>query len=290
MVDAVGGVDLTVEKKLNYDDNWGNLHVHLKPGFQHLNGTQAMGYVRIRHSDDDLTRSERQHTFLEAVREKVENPANFGRLPDALNAITDSIHSDLKNEQLLTVANFARQLPKERVNLTTLPVIEGPSYVYVKIKESEEMLQKIFSPTGDPITINVPSYDIVRGLEGRGGSGRHHKGRRRGATATTPQDDNAGPTFALPDDTIPPPDDNMTSTDMPSTGDADKDKPANPADGNTGDKTGGDKDKTGGDSGKTGGDNGKTGGDSDTKDKPNKPNDTPPTTPKTNPGTDDKGA
>ncbi|MGB9880929.1 MAG: LCP family protein, partial [Anaerolineae bacterium] len=38
MVDLLGGVDLYVEKDMHYDDNWQDLHIHLKKGYQHLNG------------------------------------------------------------------------------------------------------------------------------------------------------------------------------------------------------------------------------------------------------------
>jgi LCP family protein required for cell wall assembly len=45
-VDALGGVDLMVPdvegggRGMNYDDNWGNLHIHLRPGKHHLDGYQ----------------------------------------------------------------------------------------------------------------------------------------------------------------------------------------------------------------------------------------------------------
>src|SRR5439155_21810551 len=74
IVDAVGGIDLNVEKRLKYDDNWGHLHVNLFPGYQHLSGEKAMGYVRIRKLDSDFNRSKRQHAFLEAVRTKLKSP------------------------------------------------------------------------------------------------------------------------------------------------------------------------------------------------------------------------
>ena len=48
VVDAFGGVDLDVERDMDYDDNWGNLHIHLKKGLQHLSGQQAVGYIRFR--------------------------------------------------------------------------------------------------------------------------------------------------------------------------------------------------------------------------------------------------
>ncbi|MFN3421050.1 MAG: LCP family protein, partial [Armatimonadota bacterium] len=48
LVDMVGGVDIFVEYDMHYDDNWGKLHIHLQRGFQHLNGEQALGFVRYR--------------------------------------------------------------------------------------------------------------------------------------------------------------------------------------------------------------------------------------------------
>ena len=42
VVDMLGGVDIDVPdyegggRGMNYDDNWGQLHIHLKPGLQHL--------------------------------------------------------------------------------------------------------------------------------------------------------------------------------------------------------------------------------------------------------------
>src|SRR5205807_9350050 len=85
IVDAIGGIDVDVSKKLDYDDNWGNLHIHLKPGYQHLNGYQAMGFVRMRHSDSDEMRSKRQHEFMEAMRSKVKAPGTWMSLPEMFN-------------------------------------------------------------------------------------------------------------------------------------------------------------------------------------------------------------
>jgi len=205
IVDAVGGVDLTVEKQLDYDDNWGNLHIHLKPGYQHLNGYHAMGYVRMRHSDNDLMRSQRQHEFLEALRKKVTSPKSFMKLPDVLNALTESIKTDLTQEQLLTLGNFARQLPKEKIALSTLPVIEGPSYVYVKTTPSAELVSKMFFDSDLPIvSINVPDRSSAPVFEGRRSRRRRHR-PVSGAEANVPRDDNGEPLDTEPNDIIATP-------------------------------------------------------------------------------------
>ena len=154
-VDTLGGVDVMIHKPLDYDDNWGNLHVHLKPGYQHLNGYQAMGYVRIRHSDNDLERQKRQHEFLEALRGKIASPSGIFSLPGLLEVISNNTKSDLSNDQLLTLATFSRNIPKENVHLETLPVTEGSTFVYVIPHKAEALIRKMFYKKDDKIAINV---------------------------------------------------------------------------------------------------------------------------------------
>ena len=198
VVDALGGVDVNVQKKLDYDDNWGNLHIHLKPGPQHMNGYHAMGYVRIRHSDDDIQRTMRQQDFMEALRSRIKSPANLLRLPNALNAITDSIKTDMTQEQLITVANFARILPKEKIQVGTLPVTEGPSYVYIKRKEDAAIIRKFFYNDDEmaDVTVNAPGEDIVARLSRKA---RHKRHGKRAATVTGPQDDDGQPLLSNQD-------------------------------------------------------------------------------------------
>jgi LCP family protein required for cell wall assembly len=214
-VQELGGVNLDVEKRLDYDDNWGHLHVHLKPGYQHLSGYQAMGYVRMRHSDSDLMRSERQHKFIEAMRDQVKNPSNLRHLPGVLDAITDAISTNMKRDQLLTIVNFMQRLPKDKIALATLPVDEGPSYVYVKVKQSEEMIRKMFFTDGEPVSINVPSYSLVRASERSYG---RRRGRKPGAHAPAgaPTDDDGQPMLSNPDEDSSGPD---TVSDTPSSSD-----------------------------------------------------------------------
>ena len=200
VVDSLGGVDVTVQKKLDYDDNWGNLHIHLKPGFQHMNGYRAMGYVRIRHSDDDLHRAARQQDFLEALRSRIKSPANLLRLPNALNAVTDSIKTDMSNEQMVTVANFARLLKKEAIQVGTLPVIEGPSYVYIKRSEDAALIRKLFYNDDQfaEVAVNAPNEDIVIRLARKAKHKRHSK---RALGAAGPTDDEGQPLLSDQDAT-----------------------------------------------------------------------------------------
>lgn len=155
IVDSIGGVDVNIHTRLKYDDNWGNLHVNLMPGLQHLDGYKAMGYVRIRHSDNDLMRAQRQHEFIEALRGKVSSPASFLLLPNMVSKVTENLKSDLSNEQLLSLANYARSLPKENIHLETLPVREAGNLVYLNIVKDKSVIRRLFYDGNPKITLNI---------------------------------------------------------------------------------------------------------------------------------------
>lgn len=208
IVDSLGGVDVTVHKNLNYDDNWGNLHIHLKPGYQHLNGYKAMGYVRMRHSDSDIMRAERQHEFLEAMRDRVKQPSILWKLPDVLGRVNDSFKSDMNQEQMLTLINFARGIPRENIQLATMPNFEGSSYCYIYKDQARDMIAKMFYD-GDTyrVNINAPDKEVVAFLNHNNGgrrevtSQRRHRHSDHTLDPNAPKDDTGNP---LTEDNGPP--------------------------------------------------------------------------------------
>ncbi len=168
-----------------------------------------MGYVRIRHSDSDLARSERQHEFLESIRSKV-NPTIIPKLPRILSAITSDLHTDMTQDQMIALANFARKLKPEQIQLITLPNYEGRSYCYIYPDKARKVIAELFYDGNESmVKMDTPSWDQVaalnnsRGLNsaGEGGGGGDSLGRKRRSgrhstaltDATTPRDDSGKP-------------------------------------------------------------------------------------------------
>ncbi len=139
LVDLVGGVDLFVEYDMHYDDNWGKLHIHLQRGWHHLNGEQAMGFVRYRGKGykrfcpkckvkierwdprGDLGRVERQQQFLKELAKKLLQPNMITKLPQLASIAYQHVATDMDLRTLLSLANFARQLNLEAFKTATLP-------------------------------------------------------------------------------------------------------------------------------------------------------------------------
>jgi LCP family protein required for cell wall assembly len=70
LVDTLGGIFVNVDqyyynpKSLEQSDGFSNIDI--KPGYQKLNGIDALAFSRYRHTDSDFYRQARQQTFLRA--------------------------------------------------------------------------------------------------------------------------------------------------------------------------------------------------------------------------------
>jgi len=122
IVDAMGGVVIDVEKQMDYDDNYQNLYIHLKPGRQRLNGTQAMGYVRFRHDfEGDYGRMRRQDQFIRALAAQVNTPEMARRLPQLLGPIMEMMVTNLSLNDLKAIKRIAGEVGMEGLHTVQLP-------------------------------------------------------------------------------------------------------------------------------------------------------------------------
>lgn len=113
VVDAVGGVDLTVtddEAKL-INDYLGEINKLVKDkkgadklsggGNLHLNGKQALCYARIRYIGTDFARTRRQRDVLNQVIEKVRN-MSLGELSDFLDITLPMVTTNLSESEIFS--------------------------------------------------------------------------------------------------------------------------------------------------------------------------------------------
>ena len=104
IIDAIGGIDIDVEKRMYYEDPWdddGGLIIDLRPGMQHMDGKTAVTYVRYRDEEGDIGRVKRQQKFMRACVDAVTTPAILPRLPGIITSVIDSVKTDLSVRQML---------------------------------------------------------------------------------------------------------------------------------------------------------------------------------------------
>ena len=130
IVDAVGGVDIDVEKRMYYEDPWdddGGLVIDLAPGEQHMNGAQAIQYVRYRDGEGDIGRIGRQQHFMRALLAQLLSPQVLPRLAAVVDEVKNAVDTDLTTRQLLTLATRLKDM---EVGGVSMQMVAGtPAYL-----------------------------------------------------------------------------------------------------------------------------------------------------------------
>lgn len=142
IIDAIGGIDINVEKRMRYDDPWddnGGLHINLFPGMQHMDGKTAVTYVRYRDSEGDIGRIKRQQKFMAACMDKVMSPSFIPRIPAVLREVIDAVDTDMTTRQLLELAGSLKSAQQNGLETDMVPgyplYIEDVSYWIPDIEE-----------------------------------------------------------------------------------------------------------------------------------------------------------
>ena len=112
LIDAIGGIDVNVPEAISdfgtdVLDSFPNQTV--SPGQQHMDGTKALGYSRVR-TDGDLKRIERQQIVIQAVANKSINLGLIAKLPDLWAAYKDAFRTDIDTGMIPGFALLAKQI------------------------------------------------------------------------------------------------------------------------------------------------------------------------------------
>lgn len=180
IVDAVGGVNFDVPRRMYYNDLTQHFKIDLQKGYQKLNGSQAMQLLRYRHDSDDngnilnsgypdgdLGRIKVQQSFLKAMLEQclssltAEGPIKgLETIKNLAQVFFDNVTTELT---VGNMAYFAQQavfgsggaLSMENVTFVTMPN-EGKyvptkkygrqSYVVPVVDELVEVVNTHFNP------------------------------------------------------------------------------------------------------------------------------------------------
>jgi polyisoprenyl-teichoic acid--peptidoglycan teichoic acid transferase len=121
LVDALGGLEINVPKRMRYVDKTQKLNIDLKPGLQILNGTQVEGFVRFRNDEEgDIGRIRRTQVLIKALKAKLTNPALVLKLNDLMTVLNKHIDTNLSFEETIALGTFALTLKPDRVESYTL--------------------------------------------------------------------------------------------------------------------------------------------------------------------------
>ena len=125
LVDALGGVEVDVEAptygantyggkmcEQNSNREFGDKLVCVKPGYQKLNGEQALAYARNRHMyiGSDLDRIRHQQQVVEAIANKLINFKSITEFQKIFGAISKNIATDMDKNNILSGYNVVKEM------------------------------------------------------------------------------------------------------------------------------------------------------------------------------------
>jgi LCP family protein required for cell wall assembly len=153
LVNMVGGIEMDVEREMHYDATEDGTQIHLSKGLQHLNGKQALDYVRFRHSNDgrtdsDYKRMDRQQKILTALGKKISSYRSITKVYRMLDVIGNNVKTSLRPKQLdlliRTFSNF-KMHELERTSLTGVGNYQNGMWVELISKEEKERVTNLIS-------------------------------------------------------------------------------------------------------------------------------------------------
>ncbi len=170
LVDAMGGIDLEVEKRMYYQDPAQGLLIDLYPGFQHLDGSSAVGYVRFRQdARGDLGRIERQRQFLRVVAGQLLAPENLSHVRALAETFADTVDTDLAVQDMLALKKMVEKVGPDAIRMATVPgyprLIKGQSMLELDEREVQRVVDRVL--WGQGVALSVLNGTGVNGLAAR---------------------------------------------------------------------------------------------------------------------------
>jgi len=163
LVDALGGVETYVEKDMDYDDNWGHLHIHLKEGWQTIDGDRAVQYSRFRKDEEgDLGRIRRQQQVMYAVKSKASRITGLNELKKLIQTVLENVDTNFSTTELIALANIYKHMNMNDVKMGTVPTYgddsTGVSYQIIDESQLQNSIDEYLMGK-----IPEPSVEILNG-------------------------------------------------------------------------------------------------------------------------------
>ncbi len=168
IVNVVGGVEVETLDRMDYDDNWGQLHIHLPAGRQRINGDEAVGFTRFRevnthkvdqngrrtpikivHSKEegDGRRMARQQALIRAIVTEAKSVGNLSRASEIIDTSFTQIETNLTRLQLMALAQIFRGMKDDGLKTATLigeTQSDGSYYFIPDLEKTHSLVSWLF--------------------------------------------------------------------------------------------------------------------------------------------------
>ncbi len=170
-VDYLGCVWVDVDRHY-FNDNSGPQQyatINVSAGYQQLCGSDALDYVRYRHTDSDFVRVARQQDFVREVKDQIGSSkllSKRGHLVDIFGGSTETdIHS---SKEVLRIGELLALAAGHSIRQVHFPATAGPSYVTATPAQIQQAVHDLIGPQAPP----KPSAPARAPAPSHGGGGQ----------------------------------------------------------------------------------------------------------------------
>jgi polyisoprenyl-teichoic acid--peptidoglycan teichoic acid transferase len=171
IVDALGGVEVNVKRRMKYHDPMDGTHINIQPGLQVLDGKNALDYARFRKSDtgsaaSDFDRMQRQQEVVRKLTDKAGNFTTYFKVFRMMDILGEHVKTDLREDEIRRLATSFRNYQSS--NITTIN-LEGTNkrmpahgynmWFYVVDQKEKQRVKTIVDQT---LSGYVPSIQTSR--------------------------------------------------------------------------------------------------------------------------------
>jgi LCP family protein required for cell wall assembly len=172
LVNNLGGVWIDVDHRYLCDPSNcpGVSKINLWPGYQRVNATNALAYVRYRHFDSDIYRNARQQLFLKALKQQISSQLGIDTVLQIANAIEKNVVVGRGGSRALDVQTlsdylfFAHRLPNGHVFQSRIEGLTG----YSELSTTPENISAAVRDFVDPdVKSPEKARDVAFGIKHR---------------------------------------------------------------------------------------------------------------------------
>lgn len=118
LINALGGIDVLVEKPLRENLQWGDIDFFVPAGRRHMDGETALYYARSRFTTNDFDRGKRQQEIIMALREKslrIGILANPFKINEFFSIVEKNVKTDMEFMEIINFLSFISRLPSQNI-------------------------------------------------------------------------------------------------------------------------------------------------------------------------------
>lgn len=149
IVDVLGGLSLYVENDMDYEDPYAELAIHLKQGYQYLNGEEAIQYLRYRSDElGDIGRVQRQQKFLKAMYAELFRVDMLAKLPTFFDVMNRRVTTSIAVMDGIYLAKNMSSASPECIKTEMLPgnysAANGVNYWVIDAEKLGMLIDEMF--------------------------------------------------------------------------------------------------------------------------------------------------